>query len=88
MLNYAHSRNRRMGNSFAHAVRTAWAGNLPILQTGNHAKRVLCLLIIVGGWFLPTIADGHDWPMWRYDAGRRAASPEQLPAEMHLQWVR
>jgi outer membrane protein assembly factor BamB len=26
--------------------------------------------------------------MWRYDAGRRAASPEQLPAEMHLQWVR
>ncbi len=29
-----------------------------------------------------------DWPMWRYDAGRRAASPEQLPAEMNLLWVR
>jgi outer membrane protein assembly factor BamB len=26
--------------------------------------------------------------MWRYDAGRRAASPEELPATMHLQWVR
>jgi len=26
--------------------------------------------------------------MWRYDAGRCAASPEELPAEMHLQWVR
>ena len=29
-----------------------------------------------------------DWPQWRYDAGRTAASPEQLPAELHLQWVR
>jgi outer membrane protein assembly factor BamB len=29
-----------------------------------------------------------DWPMWRYDAGRTAASPEELPAELHLQWVR
>ncbi len=57
-------------------------------STGNHANRVLYLLIIVGGWLLPAIAAGHDWPMWRYDAGRRAASPEQLPAEMHLQWVR
>jgi outer membrane protein assembly factor BamB len=26
--------------------------------------------------------------MWRYDAGRRAASSEELPAQMHLQWVR
>jgi len=26
--------------------------------------------------------------MWRYDAGRRAASPEELPEKMHLQWVR
>jgi len=26
--------------------------------------------------------------MWRYDAGRCAASPEELPAQMHLQWVR
>ena len=29
-----------------------------------------------------------DWPMWRYDAARTAASPEELPAELHLQWVR
>jgi len=26
--------------------------------------------------------------MWRYDANRSAASPEQLPAELHLQWRR
>jgi len=29
-----------------------------------------------------------DWPMWRYDAGRTAASPEELPERMALQWVR
>ncbi|MHC4692840.1 MAG: outer membrane protein assembly factor BamB family protein [Planctomycetota bacterium] len=29
-----------------------------------------------------------DWPMWRFDASRSAASPGQLPAGLHLQWVR
>jgi len=29
-----------------------------------------------------------DWPMWRYDAGRTAASPDELPAELHLQWTK
>ncbi len=33
-------------------------------------------------------APSADWPMWRYDAGRSAASPVSLPAELHLQWVR
>lgn len=29
-----------------------------------------------------------DWPMWRYDAGRSAASPASLPETLHLQWTR
>ncbi|MFQ5733964.1 MAG: PQQ-binding-like beta-propeller repeat protein [Planctomycetaceae bacterium] len=29
-----------------------------------------------------------DWPQFRYDAHRSAASPETLPAPLHLQWVR
>jgi len=29
-----------------------------------------------------------DWPMWRYDAARTAASPQQLPSRLHLQWTR
>ncbi|MCA8982426.1 MAG: PQQ-binding-like beta-propeller repeat protein [Planctomycetaceae bacterium] len=29
-----------------------------------------------------------DWPMWRYDAGRTAASPEELPANLQLLWTR
>ncbi len=33
-------------------------------------------------------APSADWPMWRYDAGRSAASPVSLPAELHLHWVR
>ncbi len=33
-------------------------------------------------------AQSADWPMWRYDARRSAASLVPLPAELHLQWVR
>ena len=29
-----------------------------------------------------------DWPMWRYDAGRTAASPENLPDKLDLLWER
>ena len=29
-----------------------------------------------------------DWPQWRYDAQRGASSPEDIPPELHLQWVR
>jgi len=33
---------------------------------------------------------GHaaDWPMWRCDAMRSAVSAEELPDDLHLQWVR
>ena len=31
-------------------------------------------------------ATGADWPMWRFDGRRSASTPEQLPAELHLQW--
>ena len=26
--------------------------------------------------------------MWRYDAARSAASPDELPARLHLRWIR
>jgi len=29
-----------------------------------------------------------DWPQFRYDAGRTAASPHELPAELELRWSR
>ena len=30
----------------------------------------------------------EDWPMWRYDAGRTANSPEKLPDTLHHRWTR
>jgi len=27
-----------------------------------------------------------DWPTWRHDANRSAAAPDELPAQLHLQW--
>ena len=29
-----------------------------------------------------------DWPMWRYDAERTATSPDDLPPNLKLRWVR
>ena len=29
-----------------------------------------------------------DWPAWRYDASRSASSPQVLPAQLSLQWIR
>ncbi len=37
---------------------------------------------------LVTPALGTDWPQYRYDAGRAAASPERLADALHLQWFR
>jgi len=33
-------------------------------------------------------ASAADWPVWRHDVGRTAISPEELPKELHLRWVR
>ncbi len=33
-------------------------------------------------------ASAADWPMWRHDAQRTAASDEKLPATLHLEWER
>ena len=29
-----------------------------------------------------------DWPAWRYGADRAASSPQNLPADLSLQWIR
>jgi outer membrane protein assembly factor BamB len=60
---------------------------------GYFINRYFCMLIIFGSGLAPTIlspatANGEDWPMWRYNGQRCAASPEQLPAKLTLQWIR
>ncbi len=46
--------------------------------------RVLTHLFLIATFSISSFA--ADWPMWRYDANRSAASPHELPAELHLQW--
>ena len=48
----------------------------------------LFVTVMLAAFYSPLAADGGDWPMWRYDAQRSAASPDELPAAMSLQWVR
>jgi hypothetical protein len=43
--------------------------------------------VIIAGVLSPA-AFGGDWPQWRYDAQRSAASPDELPAKLGLHWVR
>ena len=49
------------------------------------SKLSACLLFFFG---LLGIVQAEDWPMWRYDAHRSSASPQDLAPELHLQWVR
>jgi outer membrane protein assembly factor BamB len=37
---------------------------------------------------LVLLAACDDWPTWRYDPARTAASPQELAPELHLQWSR
>lgn len=37
---------------------------------------------------LLTVAHAADWPMWRCDAWRSATTDQELPGELHLQWMR
>ncbi|MCK5739656.1 PQQ-like beta-propeller repeat protein, partial [bacterium] len=48
------------------------------------------IIIQTGCWvfLMAAVVTAADWPMWRFDAGRTAASPEQLSDSLHLQWSR
>jgi outer membrane protein assembly factor BamB len=49
---------------------------------------VRCLAVILTTLVAPLAARGGDWPLWRYDAQRSAASPHELPPQLQLHWVR
>ena len=56
-------------------------------RTRINADRITQLFI----WILLLISaidvNGADWPMWRYDAGRTACSPETLPEDLNMHWT-
>lgn len=47
--------------------------------------KLFAIVIVV---MIPQVCGAADWPMWRHDANRSGASPANLPAKLHLQWVR
>jgi len=51
-------------------------------------KTLTSLLWVCVASSVGVCAFAADWPQWRYDAARTAASPEELAAGLHLQWVR
>ena len=72
------------------------AGDLqsPRFARGSHGRRLQIAGTRFGAFFArvlltaTTALHAADWPMWRYDAMRSAASPEELPPQLHLQWTR
>ncbi|HUS81373.1 MAG TPA: PQQ-binding-like beta-propeller repeat protein, partial [Armatimonadota bacterium] len=50
--------------------------------------RTSCVFALAALAVCATCLQAADWPMWRCDAMRSAATDEQLPAPLHLQWVR
>lgn len=57
-----------------------------VLYSGLVLYCGMLAIICSGPW--NTAASAADWPMWRYDAGRTAASPAPLPEQLQLQWQR
>lgn len=51
-------------------------------------RRTATLAIVILGLLHGTDLFGGDWPQFRHDAGRTAASPEKLAEQLHLQWMR
>lgn len=52
-------------------------------------KRVFITVCILITWIFCSIyVYGNDWPMWRYDAGRRAATEMSLPDNPDIIWSR
>ena len=46
------------------------------------------LLLAMVASQLHALESNDDWPMWRHDAGRTAATAHELPATLQLQWKR
>lgn len=52
------------------------------------ARNPLTILYLALSLAASASTSAQDWPMWRFDAGRTAASPHSLPAGLSLRWTR
>ncbi len=80
-------------------VRTIFVLSRSAPKRRSYAGRVVLALLPLSNWLplltglplligLATTAVADDWPMWRHDAQRSAASSNHLPAEFGLLWKR
>ncbi len=51
----------------------------------THTYKIIAIVLIL---LLPYQTFAQDWPTWRYDAGRTASSPNELPDNLYLQWTK
>jgi outer membrane protein assembly factor BamB len=51
------------------------------------ALSIVCV-VATSVYVIGAFSQGADWPMWRYDAGHTAASPEDLPDRLYRTWTR
>ncbi|MDY0166136.1 MAG: PQQ-binding-like beta-propeller repeat protein [Thermoguttaceae bacterium] len=51
-------------------------------------NRPLLPALSIVACLLPASLPAGDWPQFRYDIGRTAATPHELPAELQLRWTR
>jgi outer membrane protein assembly factor BamB len=58
------------------------------LADSMNRRRLLPRIVGLLSFILVLPALASDWPMWRFDANRSAASTHALPDELHLQWTR
>jgi len=61
---------------------------LTLRSINSPMKRLLLLCLVVLGGFHSLRMEADDWPTWRHDPGRTAATGQELPATLHLQWKR
>ena len=68
----------------------SWAGGLSLSRL-IRCRNLLCKpaamwWLLFAGFQPGASGQSHDWPMWRYDVGRTASTPEQLASTLYLQW--
>ena len=51
-------------------------------------KRYFPVVLVLVVCLLTIPLQAGDWPQFRYDAGRTAASPDELPAKLQRRWTR
>lgn len=56
-------------------------------MTQRQLAAAFSLGLVLAG-LTPTTLTADDWPMWRYDAGRTAATPMPMEDQLHVLWSR